>query len=33
MATDTAALLEAARLGDQAAWDALVGDFNGLVWS
>lgn len=33
MATDTAALLDAARLGDQAAWDALVGEFNGLVWS
>jgi RNA polymerase sigma factor (sigma-70 family) len=33
MATDTAALLDSARLGDQAAWDALVGDFNGLVWS
>jgi RNA polymerase sigma factor (sigma-70 family) len=33
MATDTAALLDAARRGDQTAWDALVGDFNGLVWS
>jgi RNA polymerase sigma factor (sigma-70 family) len=33
MATDTAALLDAARLGHQAAWDALVGEFNGLVWS
>jgi RNA polymerase sigma factor (sigma-70 family) len=33
MATDTAALLDAARLGDQTAWDALVGEFNGLVWS
>jgi RNA polymerase sigma factor (sigma-70 family) len=33
MATDTAALLDAARLGDQPAWDALVGEFNGLVWS
>jgi RNA polymerase sigma factor (sigma-70 family) len=33
METDTAALLDAARLGDQAAWDALVARFNGLVWS
>lgn len=33
MAADTAALLDAARLGDQAAWDALVSEFNGLVWS
>jgi RNA polymerase sigma factor (sigma-70 family) len=33
VATDTAVLLEAARLGDQKAWDALIGDFNGLVWS
>ena len=33
MSTDTAALVDAAKSGDQAAWDALVGQFNGLVWS
>lgn len=33
MAADSAALLAAARSGDQAAWDALVAQFNGLVWS
>jgi|1185.fasta_scaffold73340_2 RNA polymerase sigma factor (sigma-70 family) len=33
MAADNAALLDAARLGDQAAWNALVADFNSLVWS
>jgi RNA polymerase sigma factor (sigma-70 family) len=33
MAANDAALLDAARLGDQAAWDALVGDYNNLVWS
>jgi RNA polymerase sigma factor (sigma-70 family) len=33
MAADTTALLAAARAGDQAAWDALVAQFNGLVWS
>jgi RNA polymerase sigma factor (sigma-70 family) len=33
LAGETATLLEAARLGDQAAWDALVARFNGLVWS
>ncbi len=33
MESDTAALLDAARLGDQEAWDSLVGNFNGLVWS
>lgn len=30
---EPATLLEAARQGDQAAWDALVARFNGLVWS
>jgi RNA polymerase sigma factor (sigma-70 family) len=30
---ETATLLEGARRGDQAAWDALVARFNGLVWS
>jgi RNA polymerase sigma factor (sigma-70 family) len=33
MAADNAGLLAAARLGDQAAWDALVAQYNGLVWS
>ena len=33
MDTDTATLLDAARLGDQPAWDELVARFNGLVWS
>jgi RNA polymerase sigma factor (sigma-70 family) len=33
MTSDTAALLDAAKLGDQSAWEALVGQFNGLVWS
>jgi len=30
---EPATLLEAARQGDQAAWDALVARFTGLVWS
>ena len=33
MAANDAALLDAARHGDQAAWDALVADYNNLVWS
>ena len=33
MTSDTAALLDAAKLGDQGAWYALVGRFNGLLWS
>jgi RNA polymerase sigma factor (sigma-70 family) len=33
MAVDNAALLDAARLGDQAAWNALVAEYNSLVWS
>src|SRR4051794_2438416 len=33
MAADVAALLDAARRGEQAAWDALVADYNNLVWS
>jgi RNA polymerase sigma factor (sigma-70 family) len=33
MAANDAALLDAARLGDQAAWDVLVADYNNLVWS
>lgn len=33
METDSRSLLEAARLGDQAAWDTLVAEFNGLVWA
>ena len=33
MAADDAALLDAARHGDQAAWDALIGNYNNLVWS
>lgn len=33
MAAENAELLAAARLGDQAAWDALVAQYNGLVWS
>jgi len=33
MAANDAALLAAARLGDQAAWDALVAEYNNLVWS
>jgi RNA polymerase sigma factor (sigma-70 family) len=33
MTMDTAALVEAAKRGDQSAWDALVARFNGLVWS
>jgi RNA polymerase sigma factor (sigma-70 family) len=33
MAADDAELLAAARLGDQSAWDALVAQYNGLVWS
>jgi RNA polymerase sigma factor (sigma-70 family) len=33
LAGETATLLEAARRGDQAAWDGLVARFNGLVWS
>jgi RNA polymerase sigma factor (sigma-70 family) len=33
MATNDAALLDAARLGDQAAWDALVANYNNLLWS
>ena len=33
MDADTATLLEAARQGDQPAWDELVARFNGLVWS
>src|SRR5262249_29116411 len=30
---EPATLLEAARQGNRAAWDALVARFNGLVWS
>jgi RNA polymerase sigma factor (sigma-70 family) len=33
MTVDNAAILDAARHGDQAAWDALVAKFNNLVWS
>lgn len=33
MAANDAALLGAARHGDQAAWDALVADYTNLVWS
>jgi RNA polymerase sigma factor (sigma-70 family) len=33
MAADNAVLLDAARRGDQAAWDGLVAAYNGLVWS
>lgn len=33
MAANDAALLDAARLGDQAAWEALVADYNNLLWS
>jgi RNA polymerase sigma factor (sigma-70 family) len=33
MAANDAALLAAARLGDQVAWDALVAGYNNLVWS
>jgi RNA polymerase sigma factor (sigma-70 family) len=33
LAGQIATLLEAARHGDQAAWDGLVARFNGLVWS
>src|SRR6266568_2397317 len=33
MTVDNAALLDAARLGDQAAWNALVAEYNSLVWS
>jgi RNA polymerase sigma factor (sigma-70 family) len=33
LAEETATLLEAARQGDQVAWNALVERFNGLVWS
>jgi RNA polymerase sigma factor (sigma-70 family) len=33
MAANDAALLEAARRGDQQAWNALVTDYNNLVWS
>jgi RNA polymerase sigma factor (sigma-70 family) len=33
MAANDADLLDAARLGDQGAWDALVADYNNLVWS
>jgi RNA polymerase sigma factor (sigma-70 family) len=33
MAVDNAALLTAARHGDQVAWDELVAEYNNLVWS
>jgi RNA polymerase sigma factor (sigma-70 family) len=33
MTVDNAALLDAARNGDQTAWDALVAEYNNLVWS
>jgi RNA polymerase sigma factor (sigma-70 family) len=33
MTVDNAALLGAARGGDQAAWDALVAEYTNLVWS
>jgi RNA polymerase sigma factor (sigma-70 family) len=33
MAVDNAVLLDAARHGDQAGWDALVAEYNNLVWS
>jgi RNA polymerase sigma factor (sigma-70 family) len=33
MATNDAALLDAARHGDEAAWNAIVADYNNLVWS
>src|SRR4051794_12360148 len=33
MAADNAALLAAARLGDEQAWNALVAEYSSLVWS
>src|SRR3954449_8811242 len=33
MAADNAALLGAARLGDESAWNALVAEYANLVWS
>lgn len=33
MTVDNAALLDAARQGDQSAWDALVAEYTNLVWS
>lgn len=33
MRLDNAALLDAARNGDQTAWDTLVAEYNNLVWS
>lgn len=33
MGAEITALLDAARQGDQAAWDALVARFSGLMWS
>ncbi len=33
MSTSSAALLEGARRGEQAAWDGLVSEFSSLVWS
>jgi RNA polymerase sigma factor (sigma-70 family) len=33
MTVDNAALLDAARGGDQGAWDALVAEYTNLVWS
>ena len=33
MSASSAALLEGARRGDQAAWDGLVSEFSSLVWS
>jgi RNA polymerase sigma factor (sigma-70 family) len=33
LGAETTALLDAARLGDQTAWDALVARFSGLLWS
>ncbi|HZC72705.1 MAG TPA: sigma-70 family RNA polymerase sigma factor [Jatrophihabitans sp.] len=33
MTVDNVALLDSARRGDQAAWDALVAEYNNLVWS
>jgi RNA polymerase sigma factor (sigma-70 family) len=33
MAADNAALLDGARRGDQAAWNALVAEYNSLLWA
>src|SRR5947209_4848395 len=31
--TEVSALVEAARLGDQKSWDALVDAYSGLIWA